>query len=282
MRKGRIGQLNIEFLAAAGLFILTLVGLITSGGVLPDYSSGMDRMELNLESKTITDKLLTEPGYHSYGSGGTNWENNQSTMNDAEAIGIASDHHVIDRQKLESLETVTATGNTGLNYSRFRNISGATNQYSFDFVWIPTVQTNKSYIRGSPPPIPGFTEPDQSSYTTADNRAHYGKVVLNSQQYNFLVTAHNGQYDTVYVRQNDWDFDATTGTQPYTVGDTVQENGFLLREIQNRENDEGAMVIISQEIKEFGPTGSTDESVVTLDRFAVLEGEPMRVEVEAW
>lgn len=276
------GQLNIEFLAAAGLFILTLLTLVTSGQVLPDYSSNMDRMALNLELKTVTDRLLTEQGYHSYGTGGTAWEQNESTIENAEAVGLASEHHVIDRNKLNGLKTVTVDGSTALNYSSFRKLTGVENQYSFDFVWMPTVQTNKSYIKGDNPSIPGFTEPDQDSYRFADNRVHYGSVTLNGAQYNFLVTAHDGIYDTLYVRQGDWDFLSTTNNQPYRIGETIGVNDFAIESFQNRENDRGAMVILSKEIKEFGPSVNTDKEVVTLSRYAVLDGEPLKIEVAAW
>lgn len=279
------GQINIEFLAAAGLFILTLLGLLTSGQVLPEYGSSMDRMDLNLEAKSVTTEMLTEEGYHDYGSGGTNWNRNQSTMDNTVGFGLASDYHVVDRQKMEALKTATVDGSTGLNYTQFRNAADVTNQFHFTFVWLPTVQTNYSYIKGNPPSNPNIIEPGRSSYSRADNRVHYGTISIRSSKYNFLVTAHNGVYDNVYVNldtSSGWDFQNPNPEEPYKLDDRVEENGFLIENIQNRENDRGAMVIMKKQLKEFGPSVDPDTEVVTMDRFAVMEGEPLRLEAKVW
>lgn len=279
------GQINIEFLAAAGLFIITLLGLITSGQVLPDYSDSMNRMELNLEAEAVTTEMLTEEGYHSYGSGGSNWNRNESTMDSTEAFGLAKDHHVINRAKLDSLKTSTVDGSVALNYTQFLNATDADNQYSFEFVWTPTVQTNNSYIKGSPPSDPDITEPSTEEYRMADNRVNYGTVTLNAAKYNFLVTSHDGVYDTLYVNSqtsDGWDFGNPNSEEPYRIGDRIEENDFYIESFQNRDNDRGSMVILSRSIKEFGPSVNTDTEVVTLTRYAVLDGEPLRVEVAVW
>lgn len=282
---GKKGQINIEFLGAAGLFILTLLGLVTSGQVLPDYSSGMDKMSLNLEAKSLTTEMITEEGYHSYGEGGTDWTRNSSTISSIEGFGLAEGHHEIDRDKLNSIKTATVDGSTAVNYTQFRNATGIENQYNFEFVWLPTVQTNHSYIKGSPPSDPDIFEPETESYSLADNRVHYGTLRINSNKYNFLVTAHNGVYDSVYVNQDStdrWDFRDVNPEEPYGIADFLTENGFTLETIQNRENDRGAMLILSKKIKEFGPSVNTDTQVATLDRYAVLEEEPLRIEVSVW
>lgn len=281
-RKKSDGQLNIEFLAAAGLFIIAILGLITSNQILPDYSDSMDRMDLNLEAKTVTDQLISETGRHSYSNGGENWERNSSTIENTEAVGIASNHYVIDRSKLETLKTTTRGGSSGLNYTRFRNLTGVENQYRFNFVWLPTIQTNNSFIKGRAPSNPSINEPGTSDYGSADNRVHYGSVSLRGSTYNMLVTAHNGVYDSVYVQEGDWDFSSSNPEEPYKSGDRILENDFYVERFQNRENDRGSLLILRRKIKDFGPTINQDTEVITLDRFAVLEGEPIRIEVAAW
>jgi hypothetical protein len=276
------GQINIEFLAAAGLFLITVVGLIASNQVLPSYSSSMDRMTLNLEAKTLTDQMVTEPGRHSFGAGGDNWEKNESTIDNVEAVGIASEHHVLSRSKLDRLQTATVGGSEGLNYTEFRETASLNNQYRFNFVWLPTIQTNYSFIKNSPPSNPNIIEPETSSYASADNRVHYGDVNLQGSSYKMLVTSHNGAYDSLYVSQGDWDFSSSNPEEPYRIGEEILENGFEVESFQNRDNSPGELVIIRRKIKDFGPTVNTNTEVATIDRFAVLEGEPVRIEVSVW
>lgn len=284
LKSDQKGQINIEFLAAAGLFLITIVGLIVSNQVLPGYSASMDRMELNLEGKTLTDQLLTESGRHSFGSGGENWEKNISTLQNVEAAGIASDYHVISRSKLQQLQTATVGGSSGLNYTEFREITGVDNQYRFNFVWLPTIQTNHSFTKTNPPSDPAITEPTTSEYANAGNEVHYGSVELEGDRYNVLVTSHDGAYDSLYVNESSWDFSSTHSSEPYQVGEEIEDidESFTVESFQNRENSRGELVIISRKIKDFGPSINTNTEVATIDRFAVLEGEPIRIEVSVW
>jgi len=283
-KQGKIskGQINIEFLAAAGLFLIAMVGLITSSSVLPQYSSSTENMDLYLEAKTFTEQLITEEGRHSFGSGGENWEKNSSTVENTEAVGIASDYHVIERSKLDTLQTATVGGDTGLNYSEFKNITRVENQYRLNFVWLPTVQTNYSFQKTQPPSSPNITEPKNDPYVTADNSVHYGSVDLDGSTYNMLVTSHQGIYDSLYVEESNWNFSNPNSKEPYAPGEKIVENDFYVESFQNRENDRGSLVIIRRKIKDFGPTVNKDTEVTTFDRFAVLEGEPVRIEVTAW
>lgn len=277
----RKAQINIEFLASAGLFLVAVISILTANQVLPNYSSDMERMNLNLEAKTLTDQLLTEEGFHTYGEPGIRWEENDSTLDNTNAVGIAQDHHVIDRAKLEALQTTTVDGSEGLNYSEFKQISDVNHQYRFNFVWLPTVQANYSFTKSSPPSDPPIQEPNKESYDLADNRVHYGTVTLRGVDYNFLITAHNGVYDSVYVSQT-WDFSNSNPEEPYNVDERILENDFYVESFQNRENDRGSLLILKRKIKDFGPTVNTNTQVVTLDRYAVLENEPVRIEVSVW
>lgn len=276
------GQLNIEFLAAAALFIVTITALISTNQALPSYSSEMNRIDLNLEGETMTNQLLTNPGKHSYGRPNSNWEKNSSTLNNIEAVGLATGHHEVERDKIQALQTTTINGGTGLNYTEFIDITGANNQYRFNFVWLPTIQTNLSYIRGSPPSSPPIIEPKTNSYINAENEVHYGTVDIRGIDYNVLVTAHDGVYDSMYVREENWDFSNSNDEEPYKVGDTILENKFQVESFQNREDNIGGLVIIRKQIKEFGPSVNEDTEIITLDRYAVLENEPLRMEVSIW
>lgn len=278
------GQINIEFLAAAGLFIIALVTLVTSSQVLPSYSSEMDRISLQMEAETLSDELIREEGLHSYGVTGENWEKNLSTIESAEAIGFARENHVLERSKIRALKTTTVNGAEKLNYSKFRDVTGATNQYHLKFIWLPTVETFKSFTKGSPPSDPPIVEPDTQEYRDADNTVHYGSIDLEGSQYNVLVTSHNGVYDSLYVTEGAWIFTSSylNSDEPYGLGDRIRENGFYVERFQNREDNTGSVMIWRKELKEFGPSVARNTEVITLDRFAVLEGEPLRMEVSTW
>ncbi|MFB6209419.1 MAG: hypothetical protein ABEJ56_04780 [Candidatus Nanohaloarchaea archaeon] len=289
-------QLNIEFLAAAGLFLLTLITLLTSNQVLPSYSSEMERISIQVEAEAVSDQLMRARGRHSFGSGGSNWERNSSTVQNTEAVGLATAYHNISREKVEALKTFSSGNTTELNYTRFKNLTSARNQYNLRFVWLPTIETQKSFIKNTTTPDdPEIIEPERrkdtdgdgteelTSYGRAENEVHYGSINLTGNKYNVLVTAHDGSYDSLYVSEGDWDFqDDLKSEEPYGIDENITENGFNVTGFQNKENNRGAVVIIRKEIKSFGPTVARKTEVVTMDRFGAMEGEPLRMEVTTW
>mgnify|MGYP006269095619 CR=1 FL=1 len=272
------GQINLEFLAAAGFYILALGTVITAGsGILPQYSQEADRSTLNLEARSLTDQLMTETGSHTYSGGGSNWEATQDTIQNAESIGLASDFLVIERDKINALSTVSVNGQK-LNYTKFKDVTGVQNQYRFEFIWMPTVQTNKSFTRTDPPSNPAITEPEFSSYASADNRVHYGEVTLEAASYKFLVTSHNGVYDRVYI-SDDWNF---RFEDPYGVDENIPGAPFQIHSFQNRDRKPGTLLVLKEELKTFGATRDSDSIITTFQRFGILEGEPLKIQVLTW
>ena len=279
MVKDHIGQINLEFLAAAGFYLIALGAVLTaSSDVLPHYSQEADKAALNLEARSITNQILTEPGYHSYSSGGTDWEENSNTVNNVYSFGLAGDFLVLERDKIEALSTVSTSSNH-FNYSQFKDVTGAKNQYRFNFIWLPTVHTNRSFTRGFPPSNPSITEPSGSSYLDADNEVHYGEIVLEGQSYKFLVLAYNGVYNTTYV-STDWNFNNNVER---AVHEPLADNiPFTIHTLQNRDRDPGSLLVLNQTIKTFGANVDSNSIVVAFDRFTVFEGEPLKIEVQTW
>lgn len=273
------GQINIEFLAAALLYLIALGALMTSASnLLPSYSDQADRSGLNLEAKSVTDTMLSRPGSHSYGTGGNSWEQNSSTITNIESFGLADSFLELEREKITKLSSVNFTGER-LNYTRFRDLMGITNQFRLRFTWRPTIDTNQSFVRTNPPSNPGINEPSTSEYSNADNRVHYGSTSLEGTDYHFLLTAHDGRYDAVYVSIGNWDFDTAAR---FVRGDEIYSSGYTLDSFQNRQEDSGSLILLEDRIKTFGAEIDSNSAVVKLQRFASLEGEPIRIEVWTW
>ena len=133
------GQVTIEFLASFFLYILAVVAVfqfVSSG--IPDFNNSMNQKTLHYEAKYVSDQMLKQPGYHTEGLGGTNWEKNSSTRNSLNSLGLASEYMKIDPDKLEQLSTV---GQSKVNYSQFIDTVGVDNQYYINFTWTPVVKT---------------------------------------------------------------------------------------------------------------------------------------------
>ncbi|MFB6213592.1 MAG: hypothetical protein ABEJ07_03465 [Candidatus Nanohaloarchaea archaeon] len=279
----RKAQINIEFLAAALIYIGALGALVTAGqGILPEFTSDAQEASLNLEARQISTQILSNPGWQSY-SGSTNWEKNNTTVEHASAVGLASSFKQVERDKLMRLRTADPRGSgfNYLNYSQFKEISGADNQYQFTFTWMPLIETPESFTRGQgSSQTPSITEPVTGYYSSAGNTVHYGSETLNGTDYHFLTTSHDGVYNTTYVSRN-WNF---RGYPPLGTGDVFGRKGdeFKIQRFQNRENDPGALVIVSQQLKTFGASVDSDSRVISMQRYAVMEDEPLRVKVLAW
>lgn len=278
------GQINIEFLAAALLYLGALAALVLVGsGTVPEFTASMDRASLNLEARQISTKVLTTSGSYDFGSGGSNWQKNNTTIEHMDSFGLASDYLEIERDKLMDIRSFNPRRNdfNYFNYSQFKQVTDADNQYRFKFTWMPIAETHRSFTRGDPPSDPPIQEPSTSYYTSSGNRIHYGKKTLNGRDYHFLVTSHDGVYNTTYVSRN-WDFE---GFPPEGIGDTFSrypDRSFTIENIQNRPEKPGAMLVLSQHLKTFGANVDTDSRVVSMNRYALMEGEPVKVRVLTW
>jgi len=278
MFRNRKAQINLEFLAAAGFYLIALGAVITaSSEILPQYSQEADKASLNLEARSLTNNLMTERGVHTYNGGGTNWEASTETVQNTTSIGLASDFLELERDKIEALSTVSTSGEK-MNYTHFKDLTGVKNQYRFEFTWMPTVQTNRYFTRTKPPDDPNIIEPIHDSYDSADNRIHYGKVNLEGNSHKFLVTAHDGVYDRAYISE-DWNFG---NDFPYQTSENIPGMSFEIYSFQNRERQPGSLLILNQSINTFGATTDSDSIVTTFQRFGTMEDEPLKIKVWAW
>ena len=281
------GQITIEFLLATLFVIITLSTLLYFAvDYVPEIEDVSRPAEVTMEARRISSMLMTSPGRHSFGTGGPEWQKNSSTLENIDAVGLAQDYHVLEREKVENLSSFSSAG---LNYTVFRDLTDIESQYRMVFTYMPVIHTPESYIRTSPPEFPNITEPSSSQYTLSGNRVNYGNLTIGGIQYNFLVTSHGGVYDTVYRnRQSNskWNF---TNSPTFQEGDEIQLDGrgFTLESIQNTRDDSGSLVVLSRQFKEFGPSFDTTASIEKINRYAVLNEsgtgvQPVRMEVFAW
>ncbi len=275
-------QSTLEFIGSFLFFIAVLGSVITiTLSDIPQFNTYAETTEKNLEVRKVTDLLLTSPGYHSNGTGGTDWEN---YMKDVEQPGLASDYLEIDRSKLNVLNTVDPSA---YNYGNFTSDIDTSYDYNFNFTWYPIVETHRTFTRENPPSDPDIQEPQTTFYENAENRVHYGEITLEGGTRRFLVTAYDGDYNTTYVTDFEWDFQGRT---PRSTGDTIDIGGteFVIQDIQNRDDRPGTALTLQTHLKEFGRNPQTAEgSRVKLNRYAILDDpssseEIVKVEVLAW
>jgi len=281
------GQISLEFVTATLFFIIILAGIIFIGvDYVPEIRESNERASINLESRRMTSMILSSPGYHSFGSGGAEWEQNSSTVNSVKEFGLATDYHVVERDKLMTLETI---GQNAFNYSQFRDVMDVDNQYRFEFTVLPVIDTSSQYLRTNPPKDPAIVEPNNTYYSNSGNDVGYGDLRIDGIQYNFLTTSHDSFYDTLYVENqtgNEWNF---SESKRYRQGDSLNLGGkdYTVRSFQNRGDDTGTVVILSRQLKSFGSSFDVDATVEKMNRYAVMEAEgydrqPLRIEVFAW
>jgi hypothetical protein len=275
------GQITIEFILSTLFFIIMLTAIIfLVVDYVPDIEDVNRRAQVNMEARRVSTMLLTTNGRNTTGS--TNWED---TPNSLTSVGLASDYHVVDMGKLDAISTRSASK---LNYSQFRELADVESNYRMRFTSLPIIDTSESFRRDEPPEDPNITEPVNTDYFNAGNNVNYGTLLMGNSQYNFLVTSHDGQYDTIYRAEDSssgWNF---TGAPRYGTGDRVTLGGkdFNIQSIQNR-GEKGTMVFLSRHIKTFGSSLVVDATIVKINRYAALEQEganlqPMRMEVFAW
>lgn len=137
------GQINLEFLSSAFIYLLALGGILfTASSVMPDLSDTYEQRSMNLEANSISNLALTSQGDSS--TAGNDWHT--GPPEDVTEFGLAaSEPYTVERDKVESLQSFTVnTGSSDLNYSRFKNLTDAGNQYRFIFTRKPTVHLEKS------------------------------------------------------------------------------------------------------------------------------------------
>lgn len=273
----RKGQSTIEFLGTSLMFIALLGSiLMVASDSIPQFDDEVEEARMNMEIHSLTSKMLTQPGSTSSSS---NWEQNPGNI---QTFGLADKNGEVELSKIGALDD-SANNPSTLNYTEFREVTEINNQYRLIFTWYPLVETYKTFTRSDPPSK--ILEPTVDEYMNADNTVHYGTAFINGHEMKFVVTAHDGLYDTVYISEN-WNFGTSERAQRGQVVN-IQGMDFTVSSFQNRVNDPGNLVIFSSQIKDFGAPQEQASTVVKLNRYAVLkdiesDDFPVKIEVLTW
>jgi hypothetical protein len=283
----RKGQISIEFVASMLFFIIVLTGIIfVAVDYVPMIEDSNAQASVNMEARRVTSMLMTSPGRHSFAGGGTDWEESELKRDSVESIGLASDYHVVEKDKVMALSTV---GDSKFNYSQFRQATDLENQYRFEFTAMPIVDTSDQFTRTNPPSEPQIIEPVNNEYFNSGNLVGFGSIRMGGTQYNVLTTSHNGEYDTMYMvsdASSGWNF---SEAERYGVGERIDLGGrtFEVRGFQNRGEKTGTLVVFSRDLKTFGSAFDVSATIVKLNRYAVLKQpgaglHPLKIEVFSW
>lgn len=281
MFKLRKGQITIEFVLSTLFFIIMLATLVyLSVDYVPEVEELNERARVNMEARRATSMILTNPGMNI--SNDTSW---QSSPNAVKSFGLASSYHVVQRSKIQAIETRSGSK---FNYSQFKQITGFENEYRFEFTVFPVIDAPRSFQRSEPPEDPNITEPVNADYVSSGNKVNYGRVLMGGDIYNVLVTSHDGSYDTVYRIQDSVDRWNFSGAPRFQEGDSMSlgARDFRVESFQNR-GEGGTKVILSRSLKSFGPPLAVDSTIITIERYAAFSQpganlQPLRMEVLAW
>lgn len=250
--------------------------LMVASDTIPLFDNEVQEAQLNTELHEVTNTLLTNPGRT---DSSTNWE---QTPGNTRVLGLADNVGEVERSKVAALDDDSSSGSV-INYTEFRELTGADNQYRFIFTWYPMVETHKTFTRSNSPEK--ILEPTGTEYSDDGNTVHYGSTMINGRNMKFLVTSHDQVYDTVYISRT-WSF---RDAEPRVRGEVVDIQGqdFTVQQFQNREDEPGNLVIFSSQIKDFGAPQAQASTVIKLNRYAVLKdigsGDfPVKIEVLAW
>lgn len=275
------GQISIEYLASFFLYLFAIIAVFQYvSGDIPEFNESLDQKRLHSEAKYVSDQVIKQGGYHTKGSGGTNWEKNLSTKRSLETFGLAKEYKVIDHDKLGNISTV---GTSKVNYTQFREAIGIDNQYYLNFTWTPIVDLNQGFDRENSPTQ--ITIPTHDLYGRSDPEVKYGNITLNGQTKHFLATSHQGRYNTTWTSNNQ----NFQNTQPKGTEIRIDIGGkdFEITDFQNLRYDKGSMIFLQAHIKGFGSSIDESKELVKFNRYVSYERPdselmPMRMEVYTW
>lgn len=281
----RKGQLTLEFIGTALIFAI-IAGLLALSVLEPNSRilQQSEDFQKNLEAQEITSEIITTSGADE------NADENWGEGDDLISFGLAYENEefmTIKREKLQALNSIDDPSDPGdkVTYQRFTDLTGAENQYQFNFTWFPTVETFDHFEKETPPEEPDIREPTGIRYDDADDRVHYGNTSILGESYYYLVASQDGIYTDVYINDS-WDFRGIEPIQTGEESDLMPSDTELIL-IQNRDKKPGTMIIFERNEREFGAQRDPDAATFKFNRYATyidddVEHHPMRMEVFVW
>ncbi len=242
------GQINLEYINAAFLFILSIgIVIFISLDAIPAFEDQTETSELYYEATALSEKLLNTQGYTTEDGGTTKWADSADRIEDTVKIGLQDSTGNVSLSKIEALDPVS-TSPGKINYSEFRSATGVSNQYSLDFTLKPVFEAHGSFLRTKPPSDPPVQEPDRDSYDNAGNRIFYGHDTVYGDDYFYLIVPHDNSYDTLYISKS-WNFQDSETQRLQTDDRTnLYSRDLGVSYFTNAENTPGNYVLLGSRI----------------------------------
>jgi hypothetical protein len=271
------GQISIEYTGGALLFFSSILFVVAGVlGTLPQFTSAIDENSIETQIWASTALLLSDTGqWESDTRVGPDWHNN---IENTTQLGLVGQDGDLSRDKIRQF--------VSMDYSDVKVLLRTEKDFNIRFTEFSIIDTASSFEKTDPQGNIGevITEPTGSSYDSANDTIRYGSISANGAEKNVLVTAHQGNYDTVYISE-DWDFtDAIrlgpTGNQILSFDGrryrlSVPDSGVFA--------SDGKTVVLTRPLGNVGTrTPAAEATVVTARRFGNIGSNPVRIDVEMW
>ncbi|MDY6770910.1 MAG: hypothetical protein SV186_03050 [Candidatus Nanohaloarchaea archaeon] len=271
------GQISIEYTAGALLFFSAIL-FVVSGvlGTLPRFTDTIDENSIETEAWTLSTLLISTQGrWESGPRSGTQWQQHTGNIS---RVGLLGQDGSLEREKIRAF--------VSLRYERLKVLLKTGKDLNIEFTEFVVADTSQSFTKPTATGDIGtvLTQPDSQAYQDANATVHYGTVTLNGDERHFLVTAHQGVYDTIYISQ-DWNFTDAIRLGP-NGNRVLSFNGRRYR-IQTSESgifqSNGQTVIFSRPMGRVGRrTPTAEPQIINVRRFASMDGKPVRIDMEIW
>jgi len=271
------GQISIEYTGGALLFFSSILFVVAGVlGTLPQFTDAIDENSIETQIWASTALLLSNTGqWESDTQSGPDWHNH---VENTTQLGLISQDGDLSRDKIREL--------VSMDYTDAKLLLQTEKDFNIQFTEFSIIETASSFEKDDPSGKVAdvITEPTRSRYDDANETIRYGSIRANGAQKHVLVTAHQGNYDTVYISE-DWDFtDATvfgpTGNQILSFDGrryrlSVPDSGIFA--------SDGTTVVLTRPLGNVGTrTPAAEATVVTARRFSNIGPNPVRIDVEMW
>lgn len=271
------GQISIEYTGGALLFFSSILFVVAGVlGTLPQFTDAIDENSIETQIWASTALLLSDSGqWESDTRTGPDWHNH---VENTTQLGLVGQDGDLSRDKIREL--------VSMDYEDVKLLLRTEKDFNIRFTEFSIIDTADSFEKYDPQGKIGqvITEPATDSYDNANDTVRYGSISANGAEKHVLVTAHQGNFDTIYISE-DWDFtDATrlgpTGNQVLSFDGrryrlSVPDSGLFA--------SDGKTVVLTRPLGNVGTrTPAAEATVVTARRFGNIGSNPVRIDVEMW
>lgn len=266
------GQISIDYVAGGLVFfgaIIFLVGNLLS--VIPQFEQAQHQDDLHMTAYGMSEVLLNDNGYWENATHtGTDWE--EHPVADIETIGL-NGGGALAQDKVDAFHD--------LPYATVKDRFNVSEDFNVQLEEFVDIDTHATFEQGSPPSF--ITEPGSYSGSTS-SIVHYGAKRIDGQPKRFMLTDELDWYNTLRV-SDDWNF-SNANTETYNLTEEqfvpIGSNTYTVPPFVTQQS-EGRLLVLERRVGRAGVIPpSFVASVVSIQRYAVLNGNIVRMEVQIW